>query len=223
MGSCGCDCQHRENTQYEMFDGSLPDKKSSTKDTNNQREEVYISERIINKKHFEKNYKHQLITLETEFISKNQERNEYIFDFFNQIRLTPENYLNDSKRYNLYDLFQTVIDNKYQGNKVHLIKNPFLNIFLEETVNVSNGNKNEILNKLAEESRIRNYNKQLYIVETSGDEPIEAVWILLKENKKIALKEFFGNKIDYLIVSSQLNKTRNKIIAYFLILKKKDV
>ena len=79
------------------------------------------------------------------------------------------------------------------------------------------------MNKLAEESRIRNYNKQLYIVETSGDEPIEAVWILLKENKKIALKEFFGNKIDYLIVSSQLNKTRNKIIAYFLILKKKDV
>ena len=205
-----------------MYEGLLPEKKSSTAiASNNQREDIFISERIINKNLLPKNTKNQMITLETEYMSKNQERNEFIFDFFNQLRLTPENYLNESKKYKLSELIQTVIDNNSGGNKCHLIKNPFWNIFLEEIVNKENGDKDEIMSKLIEESRFRNFFKQLYIIETNENDPKEAVWFLLKENKKLALKEFFGNKIDYLIISSQLNNEKHNIIVYFLFLRRK--
>ena len=224
MGSCGCDCQKRENTQYEMFEGSLPEKKSSTEeDTKNQHEVIFIPERVMNENKLKKNYLNQIITLETEFVSKNQERNEFIFDFFNQLRLNPEKFINESKKYELSELIQNVIDNNLHINNCCLIKNPFMYIFLEEVINKTNGNKDEIMNKLTEESRIRNYDKQLYIVKTSENDPKETIWLLLKENKNIALKEFFKKKMDYFVVSSQLNDEKHSIVAYFLILKRKSL
>lgn len=237
-------CAKCEEENNEMINGSLPEKKLNGEedDTNNQKDleliEIpdiqlqkrgCITEFNMKRRELDDTEKTQskegsvTNTLETENITMNHERNNAIFDFFNELRSNPEKYIEEAKEYKLNEIIQTMIDINNNKNITHLIKNPFFNLLFESIINKANGNKDDIISALIEEMQIIDFYKQLYIVECQNNDPKEIIWRLIKNYKKIALKEILLAKIDYFIISSNIDKKTNYVKTYFLFLRKKKI
>ena len=154
-------------------------------------------------------------------ISNDEEyRNDEIYDFFNDLRANPQNYLNQAQKYDLYDIISAAKDRVNENNVDKLIKTSFMSIRFDEFVKRTPFSKNKILKNIDDDVIIQKYIKKLYIVESSSDNPIECVWNLIKENRDIALNEILYNNPDYFVISTYYLKDENKIRAYFLFLKK---
>ena len=157
-------------------------------------------------------------TLDSEYLNKNQIRNNDIFDFFIDLRANPGKYIEESKKYELDDIIISANDKKLYQNKRMIILNSFFNLFLDSSVHKFPDSKESILSDLENVAQLKDYEKSLFCVKSSFENPKDFVWCLLKENKEIALDEILYKNYDFFIVSS--NSFSNEIIVYFLFLKK---
>ena len=208
-GYCNCfNLKNHSDVNVEMLNGILPitDKRKN----------------IVNKEMNEKTDEFDILfDDDNNNISNDEEyRNDEIYDFFNDLRANPQNYLNQAQKYGLYDIISEAKDKVNENNVDKLIKTSFMSIRFDEFVKRSPFSKSKILKNIDNDVIIQKYIKKLYIVESSSDNPIECVWNLIKENKDIALNEILYNNPDYFVISTFYLKDENKIRAYFLFLKK---
>ena len=157
-------------------------------------------------------------TVDSEYLNLIQERNNDIFDFFIDLRSNPNDYIEESKNYDLDDIISEAYNNKLYENKRLLIQNVFFNLFLDTCIKKFPDSKDNILIELEQYEQLKDYEKNLYIVKASFENPKDFVWYLLKENKENALNEILYKNHDVLVVSS--DTISDEIIVYFLFLKK---
>ena len=201
----GCRTCSQEKDIKEMIN-------TNTLESKNENEKIQIDEKDDNKI--------KLDTLNSEGFAIEQERNEEIFDYYNDIRTNPQNYLIESEKYGLKDLISSAIERKKTENLSILLKNPFLNLFFNNYVKKYPFSKEEILKNMENNEQVKGYKKWLYIADSNVDNPKESIWNLLKDNKEIALDEILYKKIDYFIVCSNKLKENNIIKNYFFYLRK---
>ena len=157
-------------------------------------------------------------TLDSEYLNLIQERNNDIFEFFLDLRSNPNNYIEESKNYDLDDIIAEAYNNKLYENKRMLIQNISYNLFLDSSIKKFPDSKDSILFELENYTQLKDYEKNLYIVKAAFDDPKDYVWYLLKENKENALNEILYKNHDFLVVSN--DSISDEIIVYFLFLKK---
>ena len=196
---CKCSCIKTGDYESEVNDGVLPD--SVLKDL---------------EKHNNINYKNnQQTSIQSEGITKDQERNDKIFDFFNDLRNYPQKYIEESRKYGLSNIISSSL-NRSVSDFNNLIKNNYFNLFFDTIVRKTPYSKKDILENIEKYEKIKNYNKYLYSSKANIENVNECVWNLLKDNKKIALDEILYKKCDYLIISSFIHSDNKTIITYFL-------
>ena len=200
----GCSNCLRKDNQTEMKNGHLPEEDINTDEKTNE------NNKLVNNN----------ININTDFLTSNQMRNEEIFNYFNKIRDTPDNFSEEAKNYDLNKIITLAIKRKSEDNINKLIQNHFINLFLDTFVQKSPNSRDEIFKNLEESIQLKNYEKFLYFSEGPIEKPNECVWNLLKENKEKAIDEILYKKIDYLIISTIVLPGTKKINAYFLLLKK---
>ena len=193
MGCSACNNKNKDS-DTEMKDGNLPDSYGKGKPI--------------------------LETINTETVNINQSRSNNIFDFFNDLRKNPKNYIEESKKYNLDDIITLADNNKLYGNSRMLIQNHFFNLILDTSIQKEKISKENILTELENNTQLKNYEKILYIIKSESENPKDFVWLLLQENKDIALDEILYKNFDFFVVSSTI--VSSEIYAYFLFLKKKE-
>lgn len=157
-------------------------------------------------------------TLDSEYLNLIQERNNDIFEFFLDLRSNPNNYIEESKNYDLDDIITEAYNNKLYENKRMLIQNISYILFLDSSIKKFPDSKDSILFELENYTQLKDYEKNLYIVKAAFDDPKDYVWHLLKENKENALNEILYKNHDFLVVSN--DSISDEIIVYFLFLKK---
>ena len=157
-------------------------------------------------------------TLDSEYLNLIQERNNDIFEFFLDLRSNPNNYIEEAKNYDLDDIITEAYNNKLYENKRMLIQNISYSLFLDAIIKKFPDSKDSILFELENYTQLKDYEKNLYIVKSSFDDPKDYVWHLLKENKENALNEILYKNHDFLVVSN--DSISDEIIVYFLFLKK---
>ena len=157
-------------------------------------------------------------TLDSEYLNLIQERNNDIFEFFLDLRSNPNNYIEESKNYDLDDIITEAYNNKLYENKRMLIQNISYSLFLDAIIKKFPDSKDSILFELENYTQLKDYEKNLYIVKAAFDDPKDYVWYLLKENKENALNEILYKNHDFLVVSN--DSISDEIIVYFLFLKK---
>ena len=196
---CKCSCIKTGDYESEVNDGVLPD--SVLKDL---------------EKHNNINYKNnQQKSIQSEGITKDQERNDKIFDFFNDLRNYPQKYIEESRKYGLSNIISSSL-NRSVSDFNNLIKNNYFNLFFDTIVRKTPYSKKDILENIEKYEKIKHYNKYLYSSKANIENVNECVWNLLKDNKKIALDEILYKKCDYLIISSFIHSDNKTIITYFL-------
>ena len=156
--------------------------------------------------------------MNTEYINLKQKRENEIFDFFIDIRQNPKKYIEESAEYEINDILITAYNNKLFENKIMLIQNPFFNLYLDSYIQKYPNDKDSILFDLENNEQLKDYEKSLFCVKTNSKNNKDFVWLLLKENKNIALDEILYKNYDFFLISTE--SFSEETIAYFLFLKK---
>ena len=156
--------------------------------------------------------------MNTEYINLKQKRENEIFDFFIDIRQNPKKYIEESVEYEINDILITAYNNKLFENKIMLIQNPFFNLYLDSYIQKYPNDKDSILFDLENNEQLKDYEKSLFGVKTISKNNKDFVWLLLKENKNIALDEILYKNYDFFLISTE--SFSEETIAYFLFLKK---
>ena len=156
--------------------------------------------------------------MNTEYINLKQKRENEIFDFFIDIRQNPKKYIEESVEYEINDILITAYNNKLFENKIMLIQNPFFNLYLDSYIQKYPNDKDSILFDLENNEQLKDYEKSLFYVKTNSKNNKDFVWLLLKENKNIALDEILYKNYDFFLISTE--SFSEETIAYFLFLKK---
>ena len=162
-------------------------------------------------------------TIDFEFINKDQQKNEEIFLYFNNLRNNPKNYLSEAQKYNLYQLIYSFAQKNKEGNIKNLIKNPFFDLLFDKCVKLSPNSKENILKKLEKEKLFNNYEKKLYIIEGNKEKAEECVWNLIKICSEEG-EDILSKNLDYLVISIiSLEDDNNSFLCYFLFLSKNQI
>lgn len=158
----------------------------------------------------------------SDVLSANQEKDEILFNTFNEILANPKKFENEIEKYGLTDIFK-----KYEqspSTKNNLFANPFYNILLGTYIEKYNDNEedqNEFFKTIEENENIKDYEKKLFISNGSEDNINEAIWNLFAKNKETVLDDILLKKNDYLIISTMCKNDSNSFYAFFLFLKRK--
>ena len=158
-------------------------------------------------------------TTDRDLLSINQQKADSILEYFNQIKLNPENFKEESKEYDIEDIIDKYIQSK---DRILFIKNRFYNSLLESYVKRTPNSDLEIQKGINNESNINKFDKQFYFVKSTVQDPNESVWILLKEHKKVALNKILLTKISYLSLCVYPIENTSNIKVYFLFLQLKN-
>jgi hypothetical protein len=158
-------------------------------------------------------------TTDRDLLSINQQKADSILEYFNQIKLNPENFKEESKEYDVEDIIDKYIESK---DRILFIKNRFYNSLLESYVKRTPNSDLEIQKGINNESNINKFDKQFYFVKSTVQDPNESVWILLKEHKKVALNKILLTKISYLSLCVYPIENTSNIKVYFLFLQLKN-
>ena len=197
---------------YEMKDGVIPSLEDKEEDNF---KDLKISSYNINQ-----NYNKKELIDNIELINTDQQKNEEIFLYFNNLRNNPQNYLSEAQKYNLYQLIYSLEQKKKERNLKNLIKNPFFDLLFDKCVKLSPKSKENIFKKLEKEKLFNNYEKKLYIVEGNKEKPEECVWNLIKICNEEGI-DILSKNIDYLVISIiSLEDNNNSFLCYFLFLSK---
>ena len=252
MGGCNCNCLLKDQeTHNEMVNGIIPGlgevtkKKEDHKIININTENDFEEGRLINQNNVEPNeeeikedekpqdeiklFNNRAINKkeshqdDSSVFSMIQEFSETIFDYFNEIRTSPDDFKQVADEHGAIDIIQKAIDSPYQCNK--LIINSFYNLLLSSYINNNTDDgdsKEKIIELMEKEEKIKQYDKKIFEVEAEISHPNDAVWNLFSNNKDIAYETFFSNNLEYLLISCQKNVgDNNKFKCYFLLLSKR--
>ena len=108
---------------------------------------------------------------------KYQRKSEEIFNYFNDLRVNPQNYLTEGQKHGLQKIISTAAEKAVEGNINNLIKNPYYDLLFDKCVKEYQRKQEEIRRKQNEElKRIEEMNKEIQKRE-------EIVNKMCKENK----------------------------------------
>ena len=228
MGSC-CNSHQKEGEENkEMKDGIFPkientvevDEKEEKKETENENQNENLKEKDKDVKkslyNFSQNY--QQDSMDSEFITSEQKIGEEIFDFFNDIRNNPQNYLSEGQKNGLQNTISIAAEKAVEGNIQNIISNPFYQLFFDNCVKSSPNSKEDILKSFEREEKLKNHEKALYMILGNSKKPKDCVWSLLKNSENNG--EILWKDIDYLLISTMFLEETKNFLCYFLFLYK---
>ena len=228
MGSC-CNIHQKEGEENkEMKDGIFPkientvevDEKEEKKETENQNQNENLKEKDKDVKkslyNFSQNY--QQDSMDSEFITSEQKIGEEIFDFFNDIRNNPQNYLSEGQKNGLQNTISIAAEKAVEGNIQNIISNPFYQLFFDNCVKSSPNSKEDILKNFEKEEKLKNHEKALYMILGNSKKRKDCVWSLLKNSENNG--EILWKDIDYLLISTMFLEETNNFLCYFLFIYK---
>ncbi len=164
-------------------------------------------------------YWNETITnLEEYLFDYSEKYSDMIFNLFNDIRNNPFNYIKDAENFGVDNIIEK---NELKISKPSLIiKNESLFFDLREIL-INNYNKklndNEIMNLILKCEKFNNFKyKKVFIIECNTEK--DSIFILLKNNKKIAFYEIIRIKVDYCLICALPKKFSNIMKVYFLFL-----
>lgn len=230
MGNC-CNSQPKENE--EMKDGIFPkidnteeeDEKNEKKEEEKENQNEYVKEtENVNEKdkkkslyNFSQNY-YQQDSMDSEFVTSEQKISEEMFNYFNDIRLNPQNYLSEGQKNGLQNIISTAAEKAVENTVQNLIRNPFYEMFFDNCVKSSPNSKDDILKSFEKEEKLKNHEKELYMILGEGKKPKECVWSLIKNSENNG--EILWKDIDYLLISIMFLEETKNFLCYFLFLYK---
>jgi len=157
--------------------------------------------------------------VEDEVYNINSQLSKKIFDFYNEVRLNPENFIDQADEYGLSDLLRKY--NKLNDRPFSLIEKDFylytlceILLSIYQTKRPEEDIKNDVLNNL----QFKEKNKKLYYVKCEIEKYENAVWNLLKENENNAIEELLINKNDYCVIAAIPILNSYEMYVYFLFL-----
>ena len=225
MGSCCSSHQQEIEENKEMKDGIFPklentveeDEKEEKKET--EKENENMNNMNENKKevkkslyNFSQNY--QQDSMDSDFINSEQKISEEIYDYFNDIRNNPQNYLSEGQKNGLQNVISTAAEKAVEGNIQNILKNPHLEMVFDNCVKTNRDSKEEILKSFEKEEKVKNREKALYMILGNSNKPKDCVWSLLKTSENNG--EILWKDIEYLLVSTMFLEETKNILCYFL-------
>ena len=220
MGNCCNNKSKEEDQNNEMKDGIFP-KIEKIEVIDEERDETEKKENDTNVKkplyNFSQNYNQQE-SMDSEFINADQKKSEEIFNFFNDLRSNPQNYLSEAQKHGLQKIISSAAEKAVEGNIKTLIKNNFFELYFDKCVKASPEPKEEILKKLENEEKLKDYEKQLYMILGDGQKPGDCVWGLIKNSENEG--EILWKDLDYLVITVMSLENTKNIMCYFLFLTK---
>ena len=231
----GCKCNDKENNEVskEMLEGvtPMPYEKSKLKGKKNPLNLSHESNKnnslsSIDKEKYKAdvgqtpNYTKKQ-SLDSSFISNIHSKCEEIFNYFNEIRTYPEQFIKEAEEFGVKDVINKVIE--ISKNCTPLIYEPFYNMTLSNLIqnNIQNGENFEKLKENVEGfEKMKNFKKFLFVVDGEVLNPKQTVWKLIKNNKDIAFDSFFNQNINYLVISCHEDKDTSSLKCYYLFLTK---
>ena len=220
MGNCCNNKSKEEDQNNEMKDGIFP-KIEKIEVIDEERDETEKKENDTNVKkplyNFSQNYNQQE-SMDSEFINADQKKSEEIFNFFNDLRSNPQNYLSEAQKHGLQKIISSAAEKAVEGNIKTLIKNNFFELYFDKCVKASPEPKEEILKKLEKEEKLKDYEKQLYMILGDGQKPGDCVWGLIKNSENEG--EILWKDLDYLVITVMSLENTKNIMCYFLFLTK---
>jgi hypothetical protein len=202
------------NLNTEFDDKS--NKSNEEEDLNNFKNKNLIPNQSRNKKI------RTIISYDSSLLSQLQEQTESIFEYFEELRTNPGDHQKDAEQHELSELLQKV-QNSENACKT-IILNSFLNLLFNSYVNSYNGddNNDNLIDALQKDEKLKDYNQQLFSVESDISKPNEVIWKLIEDNKDIAYETFFFSDFEYVLISCvQIPESKN-FRSYFLFLTNKD-
>ena len=161
-----------------------------------------------------KNTDRDLLTIE-------QQRSDTIFDYFNNLKMNPHNFLMTAKEHNLYDLINSYLLSKSTPKPFK--QNRFYNSLLDSYVKRTPNNDDIIFSQMTNDIEITEYDKKCYVTTTSISDLNEAVWNLLVQNKDKALEDIFLEDYEYIIINTHpIIDNILEVKVYFIFLKKEE-
>ncbi len=164
----------------------------------------------------------KIISYDSTLLSKIQEQTDSIFEYFEELRASPEDYQKDAEDHQLSELLQKVQNS--QNSCSTMILNPFLNVLLTSYANTysEDDTNDNLIEALENDEKLKEYNQKLFLVKADIYQPKEVIWKLIGDNKDIAYETFFMNKIEYLLISCTQIPNNPDFKCYFLFLTKKE-
>ena len=230
MGSCCSSHQQEIEENKEMKDGLIPkfentvevDEKEEIKETEKENENMKNMKSMKeNKKevkqslyNFSQNY--QQDSMDSDFITSEQKISEEIYDYFNDIRNNPQNYLSEGQKNGIQNVISTAAEKAVEGNIQNILKNPHLEMVFDNCVKAHRDSKEEILKSLEKEEKVKNREKAFYMILGNSNKPKDCIWSLLKTCEKENTGEILWKDIEYLLVSTMFLQETKNILCYFL-------
>jgi len=127
--------------------------------------------------------------MDSDFINAEQKQSEDIFNFFCELRNNPQNHLSEAQKYGLQKIISTATEKAIEGDIKSLIRNSFFELYFDKCVKASPQSKENILQSLEKEEKLKIYEKKLYMIEGDSQKPEDCVWNLLKNSENEVRKK----------------------------------
>ena len=157
--------------------------------------------------------------LEDEVFNINEKYSKKIFDFYNELRLNPEKFIDNAEQKELSDLLREY--NKSNERPLCLIQKEIYFYTLCEillSIYYTPEAPDDTKNKVLKDEQFKEKNKKLYYVQCEIENYEDAVWKLLKENENNAIKDLLCNKPDYCVIAAMPIADSYEMFVYFLFL-----
>ena len=230
MGNCCSGHQNEVEGNKEMKDGIFPklenteeedekeEKKENQNENQNENENLKEKEKEIKKSLYNFSQNYQQDSMDSDFITSEQKISEEIFNFFNDIRNNPQNYLSEGQKNGLQNIISIAAEKAVEGNIQNIISNPYFQLFFDNCVKSSPNSKEDILKSFEKEEKLKIYEKALYMILGDSKKPKDCVWSLLKNSENNG--EILWKDIDYLLISTMFLEETKNFLCYFLFLYK---
>lgn len=156
-------------------------------------------------------------TTERDLLPINQRHAESLIEYINDIRVYPNKYIEKAKNKGVIDIINSLINSKI--NPGRFPKNRFYNSLLESYVKRSPDFDEGVLRNLEENIHIKKFKKLFFVTKAGVQEPNEAVWNLLIENKNKIINDIFLANITFLVLCVFPIPNTPQLKVYFLFLK----
>ena len=222
MGNC-CNykAKEEEDQNNEMKDGIIPKFETAGDEIDDEGKKDGEEKKDNNIKkpfyNFSQNYNQQE-SMDSDFINAEQKQSEDIFNFFCELRNNPQNHLSEAQKYGLQKIISTATEKAIEGDIKSLIRNSFFELYFDKCVKTSPQSKENILQSLEKEEKLKIYEKKLYMIEGDSQKPEDCVWNLLKNSENEG--DILWKDIDYLLITIMVLEDKKKFLCYFLFLTK---
>lgn len=149
------------------------------------------------------------------------EASDTIFNLFNEMRINPEQFLNDSIDHGLKLVFDQAVAAKQKP--IMLIKDEMYYYVIREellTLNYTPRPIEDLIEDIKKMPELESFDIQIYHTQTTLDNYSESIWNILKHNKDIAFTELLNNHMDYCVICAMPVRDGNMKV-FLVVLNKK--